>query len=45
MGNTFSIIFHLVAMILLIIEAKDMDLIHLALMAECMAVYFKVWDD
>ena len=45
MGKIFSYIFHLVAMILLIIKAKDFDLIHFALIAEGMAVYFKVWDD
>lgn len=45
MSKTVSFIFHLIAMILLIIEAKDIDLIHCALMAECMAVYFKVWED
>lgn len=45
MSKIFSFISHTAAMILLIIVAKDIDLIHLALMLECMAVYFKVWDD
>lgn len=45
MKKTVSFIFHLVALIFMITKAKDIDLTHLALMTECMAIYFKVWDD
>ena len=45
MGKTLSFIFHIAAMILLIISTYRDDFIHIAIMAECIAIYFKLWDD
>ena len=44
--KTVSLIFHIAAMItFFFIAVKDMDLEHFGIMLECIAIYFKVWDD
>ena len=44
--KTASFIFHITAIIIFFfIAVKDMDFEHFGIMLECMAIYFKVWDD